>query len=161
MNTIFERSKTASFPCEIKSFLDIFGFPIHENRGIHQKLLRNYLGNRWEGWSKMEFPQPAPISQLEVHLWFLLLSLFSLSKMAWNGMEWLNKGLGTFSRSESRPLDKWWPKCHLAFFHRPNFFSFSGEVRSTGPYTSGRPEGQNHAYRILIFSVWPILFFPL
>ena len=38
-------------------------------------------------------------------------------------------------------------KCHLAL-EPPHFFSFSDEVRSTGPCTSGRPEDQNPQFRI-------------
>ena len=126
----FWNFKNSNFSCEIKYFLDIFGFPIH--RGIHQNFVKTHPENHWEGRSKMEFPRPAPISQLEVHLWFTFSHYFLSLK--WPQIVWygLSKCAGTFLGAKGQKMGQMVAKCHLAVLHRPNFFLFLAR--------SGRPD---------------------
>ena len=97
----------------------------------------------------------------------LSLSLLSLTRIGLELMrECLYRGLGRSLGGLGLFKASWWPKGATQPLNRLIFFSFSAEVRSTGPCTSSRPEDQNPQFRIfgqlgLTNVIFPLLMFQI
>ena len=86
---------------------------------------------------------PASTLFSNFHLGLLHFSLFFLSlKCPKNDVLWLNTPSGTCWESWGQKGGEVAAKSASQSPKPPYFFSISGRVRSTGPYSSGRPEDQ-------------------